>query len=68
MPMPVVHSKRGHGRSGTVHMVRFVVDQVIESYCGATRQDIYGYSFDIDRVTCIVCRYKAEEKEVHSGD
>ncbi len=71
MPMPITHSKRGFGPSGTVHMVKFVIDGVIESYCGATRQDIYGYAIDANKVTCSTCRRKAADKEteeeVHSG-
>lgn len=55
-----MRGKRGFGPSGTVHMVKFVVDGVVEAYCGATRQDIYGYAVDASRVTCVVCRQKAE--------
>lgn len=69
--------KRDYGRFGTVHLVRFVIDNVIESYCGSTRQDIYGYSTEKDRVTCSACLHQLEqwqssilraEKEVHSGE
>ena len=60
--------RREFGRSGTVHMVRFVIDEIVESYCGSSRQDIYGYTKDKDKVTCAACLHTLAKKEVHNGE
>ena len=50
-----MRSSQRCGGFGTTHLVRFVVAGAMEAYCGATRQDIYGYTKNIDRVTCTTC-------------
>lgn len=63
-----MRGRREYGRSGTVHMVKFMTEGAIESYCGSTRQDIYSYTLEKDRITCDACLYKIDKEEVHNGE
>lgn len=60
--------RRNWGRSGTVHLVRFAIDDIVESYCGSSRTDIYGYTKDKDKATCLACLNVAAKREVYNGE